>query len=380
MEQVLAAALHAAPGAPDACPAAGDLAAFLEGGLSGSERDAIERHATACDRCQQTLAIIGSSLPPTAADSPAWRAWLTVERLGWLVPAAAATAVVLYIAVTPVIAPRQTSKRARTGISLATTAQKSTAAPDVVSNQPAPPPPPAAPQSSAATAPRSTTAPPAASKPGRIRQAPASEIAAADADSLRALSGGRGRAPSHEPRVAQAAPSKTEIVASALPALPPAAAPAMPQAQFQLAPAGATVDQVQQQRKVAEAATDAPPRPIALTPAIVVAPGTAVRWRLDSGGRISRSHDSGVTWELLAYRAPSDIFALSAPTPTTCWLAGRAGLVVLTLDGERWERRPFPEAVDLIAIEARDGRHATVTARDGRRFATEDGGATWVVR
>jgi photosystem II stability/assembly factor-like uncharacterized protein len=59
---------------------------------------------------------------------------------------------------------------------------------------------------------------------------------------------------------------------------------------------------------------------------------------------------------------------------------GAAGTVLLTQDGDRWERRPFPLAVDLTSIEARNTRNATVTTRDGRRFATLDGGATWIPR
>jgi hypothetical protein len=35
-------------------------------------------------------------------------------------------------------------------------------------------------------------------------------------------------------------------------------------------------------------------------------------------------------------------------------------------------------APDWIGVEARDRLHATVTSRDLRRFATEDGGHTWV--
>jgi hypothetical protein len=51
--------------------------------------------------------------------------------------------------------------------------------------------------------------------------------------------------------------------------------------------------------------------------------------------------------------------------------------VLLTTDGERWERRPFPLPVDLAAVEASSARAAAVTTRDGRRFETLDGGATW---
>jgi hypothetical protein len=62
---------------------------------------------------------------------------------------------------------------------------------------------------------------------------------------------------------------------------------------------------------------------------------------------------------------------------SACWAVGAGGTVLLTDNGERWERRPFPEEIDLVAVDARSSREATVTARDGRRFATADRGATW---
>jgi photosystem II stability/assembly factor-like uncharacterized protein len=58
-------------------------------------------------------------------------------------------------------------------------------------------------------------------------------------------------------------------------------------------------------------------------------------------------------------------------------VVGAAGTVLLTTDGERWERRPFALAVDLAAVEALSVRAATITTRDGQRFETLDGGQTW---
>jgi len=72
-----------------------------------------------------------------------------------------------------------------------------------------------------------------------------------------------------------------------------------------------------------------------------------------------------------------ELLAGSAPSATVCWMVGRDAAVIVTTDGERWTTRPFSERVDLIAVEAADARSATVTTRDGRRFFTLDGGATW---
>ena len=69
--------------------------------------------------------------------------------------------------------------------------------------------------------------------------------------------------------------------------------------------------------------------------------------------------------------------ARSSPSPNVIWLVGLGGAVHLATDGVTFTRLPFPEAIDLTAVTASDDRRATVTARDGRTFRTEDGGRTW---
>jgi photosystem II stability/assembly factor-like uncharacterized protein len=60
-----------------------------------------------------------------------------------------------------------------------------------------------------------------------------------------------------------------------------------------------------------------------------------------------------------------------------CWVVGRAGTVLLTTDGRRFQRLPFPETDDLAAVRAMDARTAIVTTADMRNFRTTDGGQTW---
>jgi len=114
-------------------------------------------------------------------------------------------------------------------------------------------------------------------------------------------------------------------------------------------------------------------------PAVIVAAATGrmVRWELGPGGRIWRSMDAGSTWKELTSGVSADLAAGSAPSATTCWVVGAAGTVLVTTDGERWTRRPFPLTVDLVAVEASSSRAAILTTRDGRRFETLDGGLTW---
>jgi photosystem II stability/assembly factor-like uncharacterized protein len=99
-----------------------------------------------------------------------------------------------------------------------------------------------------------------------------------------------------------------------------------------------------------------------------------------AGGRVSRSVDGGFSWQPQASGVTADLLAGSAPSPTVCWVVGKSGTVLLTTDGQRWQRRPFPDTVDLVAVMATDVRSATVVTRDGRRFETPDGGLTWSLK
>jgi photosystem II stability/assembly factor-like uncharacterized protein len=57
---------------------------------------------------------------------------------------------------------------------------------------------------------------------------------------------------------------------------------------------------------------------------------------------------------------------------------GRAGTILRTTDGgSRWQRIPFPETADLIAIVGSTALDVTVGLADGRRLGTTDGGQTW---
>ena len=84
-------------GVTGACPDAETLAAWTDGGLSGSVLEDIQRHVADCARCQDvagTLARIHASVhPPEPVRSP--RRWLA-----WLVPlTAVAAAIALWFAV-----------------------------------------------------------------------------------------------------------------------------------------------------------------------------------------------------------------------------------------------------------------------------------------
>jgi hypothetical protein len=110
----------------------------------------------------------------------------------------------------------------------------------------------------------------------------------------------------------------------------------------------------------------------------LVPPASTIRWRVVEGRIVQRSLDAGATWAN-QHTADSGVFftAGTAPSSTVGWLVGRAGAIIVTSDGVRWERVTFPEVADLTSVVAPDARRATVTTVDGRRFATADGGRTW---
>jgi hypothetical protein len=130
---------------------------------------------------------------------------------------------------------------------------------------------------------------------------------------------------------------------------------------------------------------------IAQRPVEIVSPEPAFRWRILSPAIIQRSTDGGARWTSQSDRAPGLSFlgkaqnALppprlnggSAPARDICWIVGSDGIVLLSTDGISWQRRPFPEPVNLTAIRAVDAKTAVLTTEDARQFSTADGGATW---
>jgi photosystem II stability/assembly factor-like uncharacterized protein len=114
---------------------------------------------------------------------------------------------------------------------------------------------------------------------------------------------------------------------------------------------------------------------------IILAPKGKVRWRLLSGGGIERSSDSGVTWLPQDSGVNVELIAGSAPSNTVCWIIGRAGTILKTIDGgSHWSKVAWPNPEEINGIQGIDGMHAIAydgTAGIPGRFATNDGGVTW---
>jgi hypothetical protein len=368
------------------------LAAWVDGGLTDDVRASVETHAAGCARCQALFASMARTAPHEEA-RPWWRS-VTVK---WLVPVAAAvTALVVWVEVERSSAP-------------------ATTAPAQVAQTPAATTPPE-------TAAASPALPPAAAdKPADARPAPSTDnkqsavlsrrerIDRLEQDSARSGSqpprpaeaptplggaareradGNRQQASTGDMLSRRTTPASPADAPAAAGPPPPVAAPVPVSAQPVTVTAPPTA--------VAEAASPRPPQPAAKAlaglssvPAATIeipSPEPNYRWRIAAPSSVQRSTDAGVTWSIVdplparASVAPAPVLlAGSSPSRDVCWIVGRAGLVLLSTDGATWQRRPFPEAVDLIAARASTATNAIVTAADGRQFATSDRGATWVL-
>ena len=127
-------------------------------------------------------------------------------------------------------------------------------------------------------------------------------------------------------------------------------------------------------------------RSVRVFSALMKSPSGSILWRAGRGGLIERSTDAGKTWISQTSPAREDWLAGAAVSDTVCWVVGRNGAIARTVDGERWERvaPPAPAASevggklpDFTGVTASDALKATITAGNGRRYATQDGGKTW---
>jgi hypothetical protein len=110
----------------------------------------------------------------------------------------------------------------------------------------------------------------------------------------------------------------------------------------------------------------------------IASPDPMSRWRVVGVGRVERSTNGGARWEPATLPESTTLTAGSSPSPSVCWLVGRAGSIYVTTDGLRFVRVPFTDRTDFVSIRATDGRRATVATIDGRTMRTEDQGVTWI--
>jgi Photosynthesis system II assembly factor YCF48 len=333
------------------CLDAETLAAWKDGGLSESERESAESHASDCVHCQAALAALARASAPPERPAAWWRRpW----HLGWMVPlAAGAAAIALWVAVPNRPTPQATATRQP-----ASTDTFDVAKPADAFRQAA--------GTSAAEEKREE-----ASRAPARRDAREKELTKTERDELRSaqLSSRVAADSAAKGSVSPStAPSPAAEQVAAAPPAPSAPRPSAAQAEVAAPVARARSAEARGQNE----------RELAASSAVQSFRTTVLpRWRAGSAGVVQRSTDGGSTWESLATGSTSELLEVSSPSPMVCWVVGRAGAVLLTVDGRRFRRVTPPVPVDLVAVRATDERVASVTTADGRTFRTENGGTSW---
>ncbi len=115
----------------------------------------------------------------------------------------------------------------------------------------------------------------------------------------------------------------------------------------------------------------------ALAPQMISTPDPLILWRIGMAGRIERSPDGGQSWKSQSSGTSEELLAGSAPTAKICWLAGTNGIILRTTDGEHWEKIASPEPLNWVRIAAKDAQRASVISKEGKSYATSDGGRNW---
>jgi len=110
---------------------------------------------------------------------------------------------------------------------------------------------------------------------------------------------------------------------------------------------------------------------------MIQTPDASVQYRIQGAGVVERSKDGGATWQGQRVKSNAEILAGAAPSENVCWLVGRGGVILMTSDGKHWKKIPSPVVVDFVGVTAADASFATVTAVDGQKFTTQNGGMTW---
>ena len=348
MDRLVDRTLRASPAAPptEACLPADTVAAWMDGTLTAVERAAAEAHAADCERC---LALVAAVVRTTPATAPALCWWRPVRFLVPLTTAAAALVVWMVIRAPgpgPIVIPSSGDRPV-----------------DAAASSPASRPVESAPAAERDASPRtladarqppSTPAAPPLRDEQKIEARPR---ASAAIDAVRNPAAARPPASAAETIAPVPQLSPPADTASRPSAPPPAPAPT--------ARADSMAGTVQLQRRAAT---------------VIQSPDARVRWRVD-GASVSRSADGGVPWATQTTGVTGELLAGAAPSPSVCWIVGRGGVVLHSVDGVTWRRVDVPDpAAHLTAVAAADARTATVTAADGRRYRTVDGGRTWTLQ
>lgn len=399
--------------AAQGCPEPDILAAYYERSLAPAEVERFDAHLATCARCRAQIAALVRSETPDKKQPDAPASWLWNWR--WLAPAVAAVAIiVIWVGI------REHNKATNEPIEVAMTESPLAQKPAELS------PPVAQPAAPARTETGDALSKPAAA-PKFEKKLSGSSLQGLAKERGQAPTGAAGTAnPSEPPSSAResvgesSAGGATGVVGGVVTAPSPAprstpkedsaAAPAPSPALVQSAPAGDLSAESKNVTKIANprasgagAATtrgqfslstkrpaSAPPakantsaadqlavREVTAEPVVIASPDPTKSWRIAASGAIEVSNDSGVTWQMQRPGIAGAMTSGFALSPKICWIVGRAGAVLRTVNGTDWKQAAAPTTLDLTHVTVWSAKHAQVTAADGSAFMTKDGGKSW---
>lgn len=354
------------------CPEPEILAAYFERSLDDQEMAAYDLHLSQCSRCRdQQAAMVRAQLPvrTVVGDEPR-RAWLWDWR--WLAPATAvlAVAIVWYVR-----RSEMTAQKIQELPTLAMARSSESPLQPLAENSPTPLS--AAPANGAlkkterqdgalrgsAPAPADTESRELAARKAASDLASnlETDTTSKDSDTLRPDARAATALAPREPAAAPPTAAPQNEVTTAIPTAPPSAEAKTKHAQV--------LALTSRNENLA-----ASPR---LAQPLLRTPNPQFLWRIAAAGIVERSTDSGVTWTRQFQSEAVQLTAGAAPAENTCWLVGRGGLILLTTNAVDWMMITSPAKTDFTGIVANSGSEATVSAADGRKFMTKDGGKSW---
>ncbi len=351
------------------CPAPDVLAAYYDRALSQAERARVDSHLTSCARCLSMTASIAraddtdhSRVP---RDNAGWFFWVT--RL--LTPVAA-VGVVVAIA----FSIRTHQQRAPEVIALA-----SPVAPMGEFAARAPAPPPVAESRALAVAPAASppASPPDAPAPvDEPRRAARAKIAKPQ----NLIATEQEKNPSHEiPNADVSSAESNPSAASSLSEYSLASKPASATGGAGASVSGSSAASAMgSEAPGGAAASGSEPGFIIVHPRVysTASPDGSVVWSFGSQGVISRSENSAPP--RLTHQIRGELLGGSAPSNDVCWIVGKSGAILRTLDrGAHWQIVKPPLQTDFTGVSATDSNNATVVALYRHSYVTHDGGVTW---
>jgi hypothetical protein len=411
------------------CPEPEVLAAYFDRALDVQETARYDLHFSQCSHCREQLAAMARAGAHTEGDNKSAGAWNWLRTPAWLMPAAAAFA--LLVAITGTTLHNHHAAQVANELAMS---RPETALPPAPQSRASESPAPAEPAAAASTAPsapteipRAKTSSPASTRdkfaeqkssralalqaqkkfpeapqPARLQNSPAAPAAAPAAPSTGASTIVVQAPPPSSTETAEVAPRKSASDSSnadaAVIEVTPEAAPKRPSASKAKSAAHSSASApsaaASGSRSVAganfsahnalESAARARMQQMQLASNLsgltVRTPDANVLWLVSDGGDVGRSEDGGATWKFTSLGLRGLFVSGSAPTAKICWLLGEHGAIFRTTDGKTWADVPFPAAAndaEFEHIEAKDDLTATVTAADGQKVSTSDGGKTW---